>query len=111
MLFSLAVIESAVESAHASQSQPDEDCHGPKPSHRDQSCHLCNPSPYSSMNPRSPKRFWPVFPRWTPPGASAVTPAAMLPLGGTVATILLQKRRRHLSRRLGFSGLLLLVSE
>src|SRR5262249_32421657 len=29
----------------------------------------------------------PVFPRWTPPGASAATPAAMLSLGGTIATI------------------------
>src|SRR5262245_23866886 len=33
----------------------------------------------------------PVFPRWTPPVASAATPAGMLALGGTSATIFRQR--------------------
>src|SRR5262249_20225180 len=44
--------------------------------------------PYSAKPDRtSPTLYKPVFPRWTPPGASAATPAGMLPLGGTITTI------------------------
>jgi hypothetical protein len=40
-----------------------------------------------SLPTPGPEITKPVFPRWTPPGASAATPAGMLPLGGTIVTI------------------------